>query len=111
MSTVSEVLDLKSLTPGSLIDVETHSRHYHIECLGGDEVRISGHPKYCPQPVSAELQGSIDQEGALEPGFIECGMRLVVFLNDGHPFTTSRVVSVHVDQPQTVQPKSSPSIH
>ena len=113
MTTPSEVLgdvDLKSLSPGSLIDVETKSRHYRIECLGGSAIRISGHPEYCPHPVPARLQGSIDKEGVLELGLIGHGMRLMFFLND-RPVTTSRVVSVHVDQPKAVQPKSSPSIH
>jgi hypothetical protein len=99
-----EGVDLKSLRPGSLIDVETKSRHYHIECLGGDAIRISGHPDYCPQPVPAHLQGSIDNEGALELGFIEPGMRLIFFLNDDRPITTSRVVSVQVDPPNVIQP-------
>lgn len=49
---------------GSLVDVETKSRHYHIEFLGGNAIRISGHPEYCPHPESAQLQGSIDEEGA-----------------------------------------------
>jgi len=33
-------VDLNSLRPGSMIDVETKSRHYHIECLGGDKIRV-----------------------------------------------------------------------
>ena len=110
----SEVLggvDLKSLPPGSLIDVETKSRHYQIECLGGNAIRISGHPDYCPSPVPAQLQGSIDQEGELELGLIGNGMRMKFFLDDHRPVTTSRVVSVHVDQPKTASPKSSPTIH
>ena len=46
-----EWVDLKSMSPGSQIDVETKSRHYHIECLGGNSMKISGHPDYCPTPV------------------------------------------------------------
>jgi hypothetical protein len=95
-----EGVELRSLRPGSLIDVETKSRHYHIECLGGEAIRVSGHPKYCPDPVPAHLQGSLDQEGVLESGFIEPGMRMLLLLNDDHPITTSRVVSVHVDSPR-----------
>ena len=113
MSSPSEVpggVDVKSLRPGSLIDVETKSRHYHIECLGGAAIRVSGHPEYCPDPVPAHLQGSIDKEGALESGLIEPGMRLMFFLNGDRPVTTSRVVSVHVDQTKAV-PNSSPRIH
>jgi hypothetical protein len=114
MMTSSKVpggVDLRSLVPGSLIDVETKSRHYHIECLGGNAIRISGHPEYCPNPVPAQLQGSIDQEGELELGLIGSGMRMKFFLDDHRPVTTSRVVGVRVDQPKTVPPKSSPTIH
>jgi hypothetical protein len=114
MMTPSEVLagvDLKSLTPGSLIDVETKSRHYQIEYLGGNAIRISGHPEYCPHPVPAQLQGSIDKEGDLELGLIGSGMRMKFFLDDHRPVTTSRVVSVHVEQPKAVPPKSAPTIH
>ena len=101
-------LELDGLVAGSLLDVETKSRHYRIECLGGNNIRISGHPEYCPEPVSAHLHGSIDREGTLELGKIGSGKRLMFFLDGGRPVTTSRVVSVHVERPQ---PQSSPSIH
>lgn len=42
----AELVECKSLERGSLIDVETKSRHYQIECLGGDRIRISGHPEF-----------------------------------------------------------------
>jgi hypothetical protein len=102
MTTSSEILDgsvdLSSLQPGSLIDVETKGHHYCIECVNG-ETRISGHPQYCPDPVAVHLQGSLDQEGRLELGFIEPGMRLMFYLND-HPVVTSKVVHVHLEQPK-----------
>jgi len=109
--TSAEFVDCKSLLRGSLIDVETKSRHYRIECLGGNAIRISGHPEYCPDPVPAQLHGSVDKEGVLELGLIGRGMRLIFLLNEHRPVTTSRVLRVHVDQPKVVQPKSSPSIH
>ena len=114
MNTSSEApegVDLKTLRLGSLIDVETKSRHYLIECLGGNAISISGHPEYCPQPMPAQLQGSIDKEGELEWGFIEPGMKLMFFLNGDRPVKTSRIISVKVAQPNAVQPKSSPSVH
>jgi hypothetical protein len=109
--TSSELVDCKSLARGSLIDVETKSRHYQIECLGGNAIRISGHPQYCPDPVPAQLHGSVDKEGILEVGLIGRGMRLMFLLDEHHPVTTSRVLSVHVDQPKVAQPTSSTSIH
>ena len=34
-------VNIKSLTPGCLVDIETKSRHYQVECLGGDTIRVS----------------------------------------------------------------------
>jgi hypothetical protein len=104
-------IDLKSLHAGSLIHVETNSRRYRIEFLGGNTIRVSGHPDYCPDPELAQLLGSLDNEGVVEADIIEPGMRLIFVLNNRCPVTTSRVLSVHVDQTNACQPESSPSIH
>ncbi|MDP9115077.1 MAG: hypothetical protein M3O20_15525 [Acidobacteriota bacterium] len=94
----TEMLKCEDLLPGSMIDVETRSRHYRIKCLGGTSIRVSGHPDYCPEPVSANLHGSVDQEGVLEAGFIGRGLRMIFLLDDSHPITTSRVLHVRVEQ-------------
>jgi hypothetical protein len=97
---ISEGIDLHNLIPGSLVDVETSSRHYYIECLGGNTMKISGHPNFCPTPVVAELQGSVDGDGICENGMIMPGKHLVFVLERDLPVTTSKVLSVHVDAPQ-----------
>jgi len=97
--TSAEVVDCRSLTPGSLVEVETKSRHYHIECLGGNEIRISGHPQICPNPVPARLNGSLDEEGILESGLIGRGMRMMFFVGNQRPVTTSEILLVEVDEP------------
>jgi hypothetical protein len=104
-------VDLKNLSPGSEIDVETKSHHYHIECLGGNKIRISGHPEYCPTPVAALLQGSIDKEGVLESGLIGRGRRLKFFLDDLRPVTTTRIVDYRVEPPKLSRLNASSSIH
>ena len=109
-SEVFEGVDLKSLRAGSLIDVETNSRRYRIEFLGGNTIRISGHSEYCPDPELAQLQGSLDNDGVVEVDLIEPGMRLIFVLNNRRPVTTSKVLSVHVDQTNAIQSESSPSI-
>lgn len=98
----AEMLDCKSLVPGSLIDVETKSRHYRIEYLGGNSIRVSGHPELCPDPVLGTLHGALDEDGGLELGCIGSGMKLIFVLGD-HPITTSRVVNVRVDEPHHIQ--------
>jgi hypothetical protein len=102
-----ELLDCARLKPGSIVDVETRSRHYRIECLGGQAVRVSGHPKYCPAPVDAELEGSLTGDGALESGVIERGQRLLFVLNERLPITTSRVLHVHLDDSAAAPPQST----
>jgi len=109
--TSTGLLDCSNLVRGSLIDVETKSRHYRIECLGGSSIRISGHPDYCPDPVPAKLEGSVTEQGGFELGLIGRGMRLMFVLNERRPVTTSRVLHVHVDAPRAAGPTSSSSIH
>jgi hypothetical protein len=94
----AELLDCKNLEPGSLIDVETMSRHYRIECLGGSTIRVSGHPRFCPTPVVAQLEGSVTSDGVIEDGIIERGMRLVFLFEDDVPVTTSKVLNVRWDR-------------
>ena len=100
---LTQLLDCRNLPPGSLIDVETKSRNYHIECMGGNSIRVSGHPEFCPNPVMASLEGSVDRDGTLEIGCIACGMRMIFLLDDTHPITTSSVVNVRVEQPDRIQ--------
>src|ERR1041385_5754784 len=105
--TSAELVDCRNLPPGSLLDVETKNRHYQIECLGGNEVRISGHPELCPTPVDWELQGSADKAGVLEPGLIGRGRYLKFLVDDRRPVTTSRVLRLRVQESSTARVKLS----
>src|SRR5262245_43494447 len=95
-----QFVNFVSLPKGAQVDVETKNRLYHIEYLGGDNIRISGHPDYCPAPVKGHLLGSSDKAGSLEPGLIETGRYLRFVLEDERPVQTSRVTKLRVDQPQ-----------
>src|SRR5262249_11001260 len=95
--TSAELVDCASLPRGSMLDVETKNRHYWIECLGGNAIRISGHPEYCPTPAAGHV---------LESGLIERGKHLYFFIEDCRPVTTSRVVRIRVQSP-----KQSSAIH
>jgi hypothetical protein len=86
--TSAEFVDCAGLPPGSFLEVETKNRQYSIECLGGNAIRISGHPDYCPTPVAGRM---------LESGLIERGHHLHLLLAT-RPVTTSRVVRLRVRQ-------------
>lgn len=96
MDATIEMVDFQNLTPGSKVDVDTKTRRYRIECLGGNRIRISGHPQICPEPVPAWLRGSITHDGSLDAGLIECGMPMVFLVGEFQPVTTSQVVGMRV---------------
>jgi hypothetical protein len=88
----AEFVNCEGLPPGSLLEVETRNRQYRIECLGGNAIRVSGHPDYCPTPVDGRV---------MESGLIERGAHLHLLLEGRRPLTTSRVMHVRVKQPKT----------
>jgi hypothetical protein len=89
---------LSSLKPGSVIHLDTRNHHYRIEYLGGDKAQISGHPRLCPNPVEAEVQGSIGN--SIEAGSIRQGMHLVFRpLDRADAVTTSEITSLRVAVP------------
>ena len=100
MTATSELTDgvtVTSLHPGSILDVQTRNRYYRIECVKGDEVRISGHPSICPVPTAARLVGSSKGIGVLEAGVVRAGMHLVFeLLDESHPVTTSEITGIRV---------------
>jgi len=109
MDSSVQMIDCQNLAPGTLVEVETKSRCYQIESIEGNRVLISGHPDYCPEPVTAWLGGSIAADGSLDFGLIENGRRMMVVFGDGHPVTTSKVQHVRLSRPAA--PKSSPNVH
>jgi hypothetical protein len=96
MDATVDMVDCQNLTPGSRVDVETKTRHYRIEWLGGNRIRIFGHPQICPEPVPAWLEGSIARDGSIESGLIECGMPMAFLVGNAQPVRTSRVIGMHV---------------
>jgi len=94
---VSKGMYLNALSAGSTIDLETKSRHYRIEYLEGDRIRICGHPRWCPAPTLARLCGSRGGSNEFAEGYIGCQMRLVFErLEDHVPVTTSEVTVIRV---------------
>src|SRR5271166_3244219 len=97
---LGEAVYLSRLNPGSVLDVVTKHHCYRIEYLGGEKIRISGHPTICPTPILAQLLGSAHHAGSVEAGFVCSGMRLVFRTTDERlPVTTSEVMDVRVNQP------------
>ncbi len=93
-----EGLYLNDLACGTVVEIETKHHHYRLVKRADTHVCISGHPKFCPQPVEVEVEGSFGSRRRLNPhpGFIGLGMYLVF----KHPLfhdriTTSRIREIH----------------
>jgi hypothetical protein len=84
------------LPDGATLEVETRHHRYKIAKGGDTQVRISGHPMYCPEPVTVEIEGSTGEGLGLKPGFIGLGMRMIFqHPTYNHTVTTSRVMDIH----------------
>ena len=86
---------LEDLPDGATLEVETRHHRYTIVKGAYAQARISGHPMYCPEPVTVEIEGSAGKGPALKPGFIGRGMHLVFEHPTYHTLTTSRITEVH----------------
>src|ERR1039458_4222278 len=73
-----EGIYLKDLSAGAVVDIETQHRHYRLVKRDNFHGGILGHPKFCPEPVDVEIEGSIAAGSSLlpNPGFIGRGMYL-----------------------------------
>jgi hypothetical protein len=67
---------LRDLPRDTVLKIYTSHRCYTAVFLGHDEVLISGHPDYCPQPVRVAIAGSSWGGSLLKLNFVGRGMHL-----------------------------------
>ena len=90
---------LDNLSAGAVLEVETQNHWYTIVIRGRGEELISGHPKYCPDPLPVRIAGSTWGGSMLKMRFIGRGMRLE-FAHPAYPrIVTSRVVEIRALEP------------
>jgi hypothetical protein len=86
---------LRDLPHQSTLEVETQNRSYTIVLCGRGEALISGHPRYCPEPVLVKIEGSNWGGSILKPSFVGRGMHLE-FRHPEYeqPIITSRILEI-----------------
>jgi len=87
---------LYDLPDGASLEVETKHHRYKIVKLARSQAYISGHPRYCPEPITVEINGSAGEGSALKQGFIGRGMHLMFDHPTYHTLTTSRIVNIRI---------------
>jgi len=90
-------VSLEDLPEGAVVEIETQHHNYTLVKHSGTNVRISGHPTICPEPVEMEIEGTIGS-GSLSvpnPDFIAPGMYLVLRHPVFNRIVTSRIRDIH----------------
>ena len=82
------------LVPGTVLEVETENHVYTIVTRRWNDVDISGHPNFCPEPVGATIHGSTWGGSMLKQDFIGRGMHLEFRTSGGFPITTTRILDI-----------------
>ena len=67
---------VSALPAGRAVRVETANHAYQIRHLGDGQAEISGHPKYCPEPVKVRLFGTHWLDSRIPDCYLAPGMRL-----------------------------------
>ena len=89
---------LDELCEGAVLEVETQHHGYTIVIRGRGRDLISGHPKYCPDPVPVRIEGSTWGGSMLKVRFIGRGMRLEFRHPIFRTIITSRIVDIRASQ-------------
>lgn len=85
---------LESSAVGDVVEARTANSVYHLRYLGGGWAEISGHPRYCPQPVRVRLNGSRWLDRSVRDSYVSAGMQLQFTDPSGKSVLTSPIESV-----------------
>jgi hypothetical protein len=89
---------LDGLCEGAVLEVETQHHAYTIVIRGRGRDLISGHPKYCPNPVPVRIEGSTWGGSMLKVRFIGRGMQLEFRHPVFRTILTSRIVNIRASE-------------
>ena len=89
---------LDVLSEGEVLKVETQHHGYTIVLRGRGRDLISGHPKYCPDPVPVRIEGSTWGGSMLKVRFIGRGMCLEFRHPVFRTILTSRIVDIRASE-------------
>jgi len=89
---------LDDLPEGAVLEVETQHHGYTIVIRGRGRELISGHPKYCPDPVPVRIAGSTWGGSMLKRQFLGRGMRLEFQHPVFRTILTSRIVEIRASE-------------
>jgi hypothetical protein len=88
---------LGDLPQGAVLAIKTRNRFYTLVILGSEAALISGHPRFCPDPVEVRIQGSSWGGSMLKARFVGRGMHLEFEHPVHRTVVTSPIVEIHAE--------------
>ena len=85
---------LDRLAPGDVLEIETRDWICRMVYCGERRAVISGHSRFCPEPVEVDVCGSTWGGSLLKQHFIGRGMHLEVIHPVYRRILTSRIVEI-----------------
>jgi len=89
---------LDTLPEGATLLIKTQNRSYRLVNQGQGHAMISGHPRFCPQPVRVKIGGSTWGGSMLKLKYIGRGMHLEFLHPEYNTITTSKILEIF-DEP------------
>jgi len=95
---------LHDLPLATVLEIQTQNHCYQVVFLGDNNALISGHPKYCPEPIRVAIAGSTWGGSMLKRRFVGRGMHLE-FRHPQYrtPIVTSRVQEIREPQVRQIE--------
>jgi len=99
---------LSDLPPATVLEIQTQHHCYVVVLLNENNVLISGHPEFCPEPTPVAIAGSTWGGSMLKRRFVGRGMRLE-FRHPEYrtPIVTSTVQDIREPRSQPVRHQST----
>jgi len=95
---------LNDLPPATVLEIQTQHHCYQVVLLDDNNVLISGHPLYCPEPIQVAIAGSTWGGSMLKRRFVGRGMHMEFRHPDYQtPIVTSRVQEIREPRLQQVR--------
>ena len=85
---------LRDLLRGDVLDIETHDWTCRLSYCEDGHAWISGHPRFCPEPVKVHINGSTWGGSMLKQSFIGRGMRLEMEHPQYQRILTSTIIDI-----------------
>jgi hypothetical protein len=85
---------LHDLLPGTVLEIETKDWTCTLEYCGAYEAWVSGHPRFCPEPVRVYVAGSTWGGSMLKQFYIGRGMHLEFLHPTYERILTSPIVEI-----------------